>query len=89
MKQAMSGFKGRHFEGGIVLWVVRWYCRYGISYCDLEQMAGPPTPASGGRYGGPVPQNPSPPRGARFQRAHPTGTGAGSRPSIPARICPT
>lgn len=34
----MSEFKGRHFEGEIVLWAVRWYCRYGISYRDLEQM---------------------------------------------------
>ena len=23
----MSDFKGRHFEGEIVLWAVRWYCR--------------------------------------------------------------
>lgn len=35
--QAVSDFKGRHFEGEIVLWAVRWYCR-GISYRDLEQM---------------------------------------------------
>lgn len=34
----MSDFKGRHFEGKIVLWAVRWYCRYGVSYRDLEQM---------------------------------------------------
>ena len=34
----MSDFKGRHFRGGIMLWAVRWYCRYGISYRDLEQM---------------------------------------------------
>ena len=34
----MSDFKGRHFGGDIVLWAVRWYCRYGISYRDLEQM---------------------------------------------------
>ena len=34
----MSDFKGRHFEGEIVLWAVRWYCRYGVSYRDLEQM---------------------------------------------------
>jgi transposase, IS6 family len=33
----MSDFKGRHFEGEIVLWAVRWYCRYGVSYRDLEQ----------------------------------------------------
>jgi transposase, IS6 family len=35
---AVSDFKGRHFEGEIVLWAVRWYCRYGVSYRDLEQM---------------------------------------------------
>ena len=28
----MSDFKGRHFRGEIVLWAVRWYCRYPISY---------------------------------------------------------
>ena len=26
-----SDFKGRHFEGEIVLWAVRWYCRHGVS----------------------------------------------------------
>jgi transposase, IS6 family len=36
----MSDFKGRHFEGEIVLWAVRWYCRYGVSYRDLKQMMG-------------------------------------------------
>jgi IS6 family transposase len=36
----MSEFKCRHFEGEIILWAVRWYCRYGISYRDLEQMMG-------------------------------------------------
>ncbi len=36
----MSVFKGRHFVGDIVLWAVRWYCRYGVSYRDLEQMMG-------------------------------------------------
>ncbi|CAG0910095.1 unnamed protein product [Cyprideis torosa] len=34
----MDDFKGRHFPGEIVLWAVRWYCRYGISYRDLEEM---------------------------------------------------
>lgn len=34
----MNDFKGRHFTGEVVLWVVRWYCRYGISYRDLETM---------------------------------------------------
>ncbi|TCT27934.1 IS6 family transposase [Martelella mediterranea] len=36
----MSDFKWRHFQGDVILWAVRWYCRYGISYCDLEQMMG-------------------------------------------------
>ena len=31
-------FKWRHFRGGIILWAVRWYCRYGVSYRDLEEM---------------------------------------------------
>jgi len=34
----MSEFKWRQFEGEIILWAVRWYCRYGISYSDLERM---------------------------------------------------
>ena len=34
----MSDFKGRHFRGEIVLWAVRWYCRYAVSYRDLEAM---------------------------------------------------
>lgn len=37
---AMSAFRGRHFEGEIVLWAVRWHCRDGVSYRDLEQMMG-------------------------------------------------
>lgn len=31
-------FKGRHFAPGLILVCVRWYCRYGISYRDLEKM---------------------------------------------------
>ncbi len=34
----MSDFKGRHFRGEVILCAVRWYCRYGISYRDLETM---------------------------------------------------
>ena len=34
----MSDFKWRHFEGEVILWAVRWYCRYPISYRDLEEM---------------------------------------------------
>jgi hypothetical protein len=36
----MSEFKWRQYEGEIILWAVRWYCRYGISYRNLEQMMG-------------------------------------------------
>ena len=40
----MSDFKWRHFQGAfqgeVILWAVRWYCRYGVSYRDLEQMMG-------------------------------------------------
>src|SRR5215213_2358914 len=32
-------FKWRHFQGEIILWAVRWYCRYGTGYRDLEEMA--------------------------------------------------
>lgn len=31
-------FKGRHFAPDLILLCVRWCCRYGISYRDLEQM---------------------------------------------------
>ena len=31
-------FKWRHFVGEIILWSVRWYCKYGISYRELEEM---------------------------------------------------
>jgi len=32
-----TDFKWRHFEGAIILWAVRWYCRYGISYRKLQK----------------------------------------------------
>ena len=34
----MSDFKWRHFAGDIILYCVRWHCKYGISYRDLEEM---------------------------------------------------
>ena len=34
----MNIFKGRHFKYDIIIWAVRWYCKYGISYRDLEEM---------------------------------------------------
>lgn len=33
-----NDFKWRHFQGEIILWAVRWYCKYGISYRELEEM---------------------------------------------------
>lgn len=36
----MSDFKWRHFQGDVILWAVRWYCRYGVSYRDLERAFG-------------------------------------------------
>ena len=34
----MNLFKHRHFKYDIIIWAVRWYCKYGISYRDLEEM---------------------------------------------------
>src|SRR3546814_16487020 len=34
----MTDFKWRHFQGDVIVWAVRWYCRYPISYRDLEEM---------------------------------------------------
>jgi transposase, IS6 family len=34
----MNPFHGRHFQGEIILWAVRWYCKYGISYRELQQI---------------------------------------------------
>src|SRR3954462_11579877 len=31
-------FKGRHFTGEVILWAVRWYLMFPISYRDLELM---------------------------------------------------
>ena len=36
----MSDFKRRHFQSDVILWAVRWCCRYGVSYRGLEQMMG-------------------------------------------------
>jgi IS6 family transposase len=27
------------FAGDIIIWLVRWYCRYALSYGDLREMA--------------------------------------------------
>lgn len=34
----MIEFKGSHFERDVILWVVRWYVAYPISYRHLEEM---------------------------------------------------
>lgn len=34
----MNIFKHRHFKYDIIIWAVRWYCKYGISYRDVEEM---------------------------------------------------
>jgi putative transposase len=34
----MIEFKGSHFERDMILWGVRWYVAYPISYRQLEEM---------------------------------------------------
>lgn len=34
----MNLFKSQHFQRDIILWAIRWYCKYGISYCELQEM---------------------------------------------------
>jgi len=34
----MNPFHGRHFQGEIILWAVRWYCKCGISSRELQEM---------------------------------------------------
>ncbi len=36
----MIDFKGSHFEKEIILWGVRWYVAYPLSYRQLEEMMG-------------------------------------------------
>ena len=52
----MSDFKGRHFGGEIVLWAVRWYCRYPISCPRIHEEV-----LSGSRQASPFHQHSSPP----------------------------
>jgi transposase-like protein len=37
-EQVMIEFKGSHFERDVILWAVRWYVAYPISYRQLEEM---------------------------------------------------
>ena len=34
----MIEFKGSHFERAVILWGIRWYLAYPISYRQLEEM---------------------------------------------------
>ena len=38
MKQNKSSFKWRHFEPTVILLCVLWYCRYQLSYRDVEEI---------------------------------------------------
>jgi transposase-like protein len=38
VKHNSSPFKWRHSEPTIILLCVRWYCRYQLSYRDVEEM---------------------------------------------------
>lgn len=38
-KNSQHPFKWKHFVGEIILWLVRWYCRYALSYGDLKEIA--------------------------------------------------
>ena len=37
-EHVMIEFKGSHFERDVILWAVRWYVAYPISYRRLEEM---------------------------------------------------
>ena len=38
MRSGKSLFKGRQFTAEVILWAVRWYLQFPISYRDLERM---------------------------------------------------
>lgn len=38
MKRTSSPFTWRHYAPDVILLCVRWYCRYSLSYRDLEEM---------------------------------------------------
>ncbi|MBK3798145.1 IS6 family transposase, partial [Azospirillum brasilense] len=37
MRSGRSPFKGRQFTAAVILWAVRWYLQFPISYRDLER----------------------------------------------------
>ena len=38
-KNSKKPFKWKHHIGEVILWLVRWYCRYALSYHDLQEIA--------------------------------------------------
>jgi transposase, IS6 family len=38
MNKTKKEFGGRHFTADVILWAVRWYVQFRISYRDLERM---------------------------------------------------
>jgi transposase, IS6 family len=49
MTDAARAFRGFHFPAEVILWAVRWYLQFPISYRDLEALLtdqrAPPAPA--------------------------------------------
>ena len=38
-KSSKKPFKWKHHIDEVILWLVRWYCRYALSYRDLQEIA--------------------------------------------------
>jgi len=38
-KNSEKPFKWKHHIGEVILWLVRWYCRYALPYHDLQEIA--------------------------------------------------
>lgn len=38
-KEVTNPFKWKHATGDVILWLVRWYSRYALSYRDLKEIA--------------------------------------------------
>jgi len=38
-KDSENPFKWKHAAGDVIVWLVSWYCRYALSYRDLQEMA--------------------------------------------------
>jgi IS6 family transposase len=39
IKKIIKEFKHKHFEAEVILWSVRWYCQFVLSYRDMVLMA--------------------------------------------------